>query len=208
MLAEFFIIGGIWFWLLTAVVIIALIWETSCERPGLAIATFLFYCALIHFFGNASFFSNIQAHPEIVYIGLPTYFAAGAIWGVVKWILYVKRKSIRYKEDRLSFLLQCKVEGATIDTRVPDRLRNTWQSSNWGAREHAKPMVRYNKGKVLTWMGFWPVSVLWSIIDEPWRYIYDAIHDLLQRVSDRIYASAGFDEDMKKNAKSAGVGGD
>jgi hypothetical protein len=50
-------------------------------------------------------------------------------------------------------------------------------------------------------MGFWPVSVIWSIIDEPWRYIYDAIHTLLQRISDKIYATSGFDRDMEKTPK-------
>lgn len=201
MLAEFFIVGGIWFWLLTSIVIIALIWETSCERPGLAIATMIVYCALIHFFGDASFFSTIKAHPEIIYIGLPVYFLTGAIWGIVKWALYVKRKSITYKEARLTFLNRKKIHGATLDTVIPDHLRSEWQNE-WAPRYEGKPMVRNNKGKVLMWMGFWPMSMLWAVVDEPWRYIYDAIHSMLQRISDKVYADIGFDGDMEKMPKS------
>jgi hypothetical protein len=152
------------------------------------------YLALIHFCGNASLFSGIKAHPEILYLGLPIYFVVGTVWGIIKWALYVKRRAVEYKEERQSWLLYKGVEDADLDSPVPDNLKKEWQNRQ---RLETKPMARNNKSRILTWMGFWPVSVIWSVIDEPWRYIYDAVHNLLQKISDRIYADTGFDSDMK-----------
>jgi hypothetical protein len=199
---EFFVVGGIWFWLLTALLMIALIWETSCERPILALFTLGFYGALIHLFGDASVFTSVKAHPEILYIGLPAYFFIGAVWGIVKWALHVRRQAVKYKERRLEFLIRAGIEEATLNTPVPDNLKERWQGMGGNL---AKPLVRQNKKMILTWMGFWPASVIWSIIDEPWRYIYDALHSLLQKISDKIYAGTGYEQDMKKISADEGT---
>ena len=45
------------------------------------------------------------------------------------------------------------------------------------------------------------MSMIWSIIDEPWRYLYDAVRNIMQRISDKIYAGTGYDQDMKPDVK-------
>jgi len=189
---EFFVVGGIWFWLLTGLLVVALIWETSAARPLLALFTLVFYGALLHLFGDALLFSTIKAHPEVLYIGLPCYFLAGAVWSIINWALYVKRRANKYREERQGFLIGKGCKEATLDCLVPDEYREDW--IQWHGTRNRKPLVRRNKGMVLTWMGLWPVSV----IDEPWRYIYDAIHNLLQRISDKIYAGTGYEQDLKR----------
>jgi hypothetical protein len=39
--------------------------------------------------------------------------------------------------------------------------------------------------------------MVWSIIDEPWRRIYNGIATLLQKIADRAYEKAGVDEDLR-----------
>lgn len=137
----------------------------------------------------------VSANPAILYIGIPLYFLAGTVWAIVKWYLYVKRSAVKYKEERREFLLLNNIKDATLDTVVPESLRKTW--SLRGSRHRTSvPQVGRNKGRILTWMTLWPFSVVWAIIDEPWRYIYDAVASMLQRISNAVYRRAGYDSDM------------
>jgi hypothetical protein len=183
---EFFIIGGMWWWLLTAALLVTLIWEISDDRGGAAIFTLGMYLAIIHLFGDASLSSIVSMNPEILYIGFPIYFVGGTIWAFIKWFLYIKRRAYEYKETRLEFLKDNNV----VD--VPNELKKKWKNW-WGVRI---PQAKNNKGKILTWMSLWPVSLTWTLIDDPWRYIYRFVADSLQKISDSVYRKAGYNDDV------------
>ena len=201
MWVEFFILGGIWFWLLTGLFVVLLLWEIHSEKAIAAGVTIAVYLAALHLFGNANFFSYVGENPAVLYIGLPAFFAIGTVWIFIKWFLYVNRHATRYKEMRLEWLKGEGLTDATINTKVPDKLKKKWsrQVANFAnyRRGSQKPLPRENKGKIITWGVFWPLSMLWSIIDEPWRYIYDLISGWLHGISDFIYKRAGYDEDME-----------
>jgi len=188
----FLIVGGVWFWILTALIIVLLVWEVAGERAIAGGFTLLAYLLLIHLFGNASIFAAVKAHPEYAYIGIPAFFLIGAIWSLVKWWFFVKRSALEYRESRMAFLEANGVVGATLDTPVPENLK---------ARAFArsrKPLARQNKGRIITWMVYWPFSMAWTLLDEPWRLIYEALARLFQRISDRIWAD--LDKDIKPAA--------
>ena len=124
MWVEFFILGGVWFWLLTVAFIVALIWEVSGDRGVAALFTLGVYLAAIHLFGNATIFATIAANPAWLYIGIPVYFLVGSAWSLGRWFLYIRRK-IRedYKEVRMDWLHNNGVENATLDTNIPEHMR-------------------------------------------------------------------------------------
>jgi len=184
---AFFIIGGIWFWILSIVVVGFLFWEIHWNRPIAGLITVGLYLGIIHIFGDASFPTLIKESPWILYIGIPAYVVIGVGWSIAKWALYVNKEAIRYKEQRQQFL---KAEGlsADPDTTVPKALKRRWQ-----VQQPAKPSARQCKWKIITWMCYWPLSVMWSILDEPWRYIYEALANVFQKISDKIYSRAGYE---------------
>jgi hypothetical protein len=191
---------GAWFWILTALCILLLVCEVAAERSVAAGFTILLYLAAIHLFGNASLFSEVRDNPEYLYIGLPAFFAVGAAWALVKWWFFVKRSALEYRERRMAFL-DGKGLTATLDTPVPDSLKAQWgdfqgRRVRVGRRivqTSAKPLARENKGRIITWMVYWPFSMAWTVLDEPWRLIYEAMSRLFQRISDRIWSD--FDAD-------------
>ena len=72
------------------------------------------------------------------------------------------------------------------------------EEQNWGAMKEklsSPPQVADNKAQIIRWMTFWPISGLWTLINDPIRQafikIYDRISGRLQRMSDRIF------DDMK-----------
>jgi len=84
MWVEFFILGGIWFWLLTALFVVVLLWEIHSEKAIAAGVTIAVYLAALHFFGDANFFSYVREHPAVLYFGLPAFFAIGTVWIFIK----------------------------------------------------------------------------------------------------------------------------
>jgi hypothetical protein len=76
-----------------------------------------------------------------------------------------------------------------VDTPVPENLRH---SDNSRSR---KPLARQNKKRIITWMVYWPFSMVWTVLDEPWRLIYEAMARLFQRISDRVWRD--LDNDIK-----------
>lgn len=184
------IFTGAWFWILTAAIAIVLVYEVAHERPVATGFTIVLYLLAIHLFGDAAVFSALRAHPAYIYIGVPAFFLAGALWALVKWWFYVKRKALEYRESRLEFLVVNKVEGATLDTPVPEDLRTR------SFPRPRKPLARQNKGRITTWMVYWPFSMVWTLLDEPWRLIYEAMARLFQRISDRVWGD--LDKDLRK----------
>jgi hypothetical protein len=126
---------------------------------------------------------------------------AGAIWGVTRWVLFVNRNAIEYKRHRKDFLTDRKdhpsLSGVTIteNTLVPEELREKWV--RWLPMKPLVPVsARNNKWKIITWMCYWPFSMVWFAIDEPWRYIYDALSSMFQKISNKIYSRVGYDQDV------------
>jgi hypothetical protein len=199
MWATFFIVGGIWFWLLSIVALILLFWEIHEDKPIVGLITIGLYLGLIHLFGDASLPSTVSASPWVLYLGLPLYFAAGVVWGLIKWALYVNRHAIEYKRTRHGFLISKSKHPClagikiTEDTMVPPELRSEWRGGRYTS--NSRPSARANKWKIITWMCYWPLSMIWSALDEPWRYIYEALSNIFQKISDKIYRRVGYDVD-------------
>ena len=173
---------GIWFWISTALFAGLLLWEVAGEKLIAAVFTTLVYLGAIHLFGGVSVFGTIAAHPEYAYIGLPAFLLAGGIWSIGKWWLFLNARKLDYKETRLAFLEAHGVVGATLDTPVPQQLRGDRM-----VPFVSKPLARRNKIRIINWMVFWPFSVVWTCLNEPWRMIYEALVTLYQRMADRVW---------------------
>lgn len=197
MIFELFILGGVAFWILSSVMFLLLLWAASDDRAAASGLLVAGYLAAIYLLGNAATVS--MPDPWVFYIGIPAYLAVGTLWGIGKWYLYVSRQVMSYKEHRQEFLINSGIAHATMDMVVPANLKAKWR--NMGHRYgglHGRPVARQNKRRIISWMCFWPTSIIWSVIDEPWRRIYNAIASLLQRISDSIYERAGVDADLSK----------
>jgi hypothetical protein len=201
MWAMFFIIGGVWFWLLSAVAVVVLLWEVHEDRPVIGLVTIGMYFALIHLFGNASIPSAVSHSPWTVYLGIPIYVLSGITWATIKWALYVNRYALRYAKERCDFLQSRSKnpENITVKTIVPPELREEWKKYSRGK---VKPRARDKKWEIITWMCYWPLSMLWTALDEPWRYIYEALSGMFQAISDKIYGRIGYDQDMTLQGES------
>ena len=54
------------------------------------------------------------------------------------------------------------------------------------------PKVEYHAGRIIGWMEFWPISLVWTLINDPIRAFFEAIFEktkgLFQNIADSAYA--------------------
>lgn len=163
-----FAFGTIFFWLLivlTVILMTAFVEKEDQTGTGATI-TFLVSMALMCFLGNLEAFKSLLNYVTenpgtIIGLGL-LYIVLGVVWSFFKWYFYLSAIREEYKNSSYE------VEKSLISIN----------SSS-------------NKTRVLVWMSYWPLSTIWTIINDPIRKMYKHIlyklSGFYQNISDRMF---------------------
>lgn len=208
---ELFVVGTFWFWMLLAAEIALLFMFVEYENGFGATVSVLVFGAALQLMGGVDILGFLYAHPIKVVALVAAYFALGAIWGVVKWWIFCSDKLREYEEFKSEFLKDNGHAGAKV---VPEDLRAKFKRclvdhAPWkgGCRRDLSqaPLVKEHKARVLRWMTFWWVSLIWSLINDfvkrLFREIYNRIAAFLQHISDAMFNKAGVDADLAEPTK-------
>lgn len=186
MLHEFLVFGGLLFWVIVGVITLVIAAQVHEDRVGGATATLVVFLALVGLFTNT--LSVISTIPPIFYVyGFGAYMGAAGLWATVKWrAFYLPKLFDRYEELRSDFLERKSLKEFPADPAVRDEF-NSWHDVrilNIGERR----MVRYNKGKITTWMLYWPFSLIETFFGDflhrVFATLYKMVAGLFQRMSD------------------------
>lgn len=253
MYVEWLLIGTWPFWLLTAVIVTAIIAAVEHEKGFWASVCFAGYLGALHLAGGVDLLVWARSHIEWLVGGAIGYLVIGAAWGVAKWWLFTKKQAVaveeNYRKCRAYFLRVgllhpedvskalrkeganadifrnflrvgeflfpgtskssdhrdiriISVPDATEDTPVPPEMRAAWQiyikephlrsSSNLCSDQLTQPSLNDHKSTILTWMTFWPASLLWTLLNDPiraaFRHIYISLSRTLQAISDHAFS--------------------
>jgi hypothetical protein len=183
-----FLLSGLW--------IVLLFYWVEHENIILSGLNIILYILFLNFIAKMSIMDSFLEHPGRSFIVALGYLSAGFAWSFVKWWLFVNRQAIGYKEKRYEWLMQQKntrerrgvsLEGigeVTLETMVPENLKNDWLSKiGYG---YARPKAVEHKKTISHWIIYWPVSALWSLLDDfigkvvrvivvKFRFIYEKI---------------------------------
>lgn len=166
---EFLIFGTFWFWALS---IVAWVLITIAEEMGYYFrATFVLlgFAALYYLFGGdqpVHALVWVIKNPLQILTGVLGYLFVGTGWGVVKWFFFVLKKRDEAEEK--------------VRNRVfPER------------EKISAPIANDYKEQIITWMVYWPFSMLWTLINDPLRRVFELIYrrigKLMQSISDSIF---------------------
>lgn len=197
--------GGFWFWAAFLIVSFFIIVFLENDRSGGATLLTLLAIAAMVGLGNMGVFTWIAAHPFLLIGYLGGYFAVGCLYGGIKWWLKLRDTADRYKAARTKWLeRQIEVVRPERKSDYKEALRTGILTGNvkknwikefedlYANHRLKKPMVSQNKGRIISWMTYWPWSGLWTLINDPirrtFRFLYSRISSTLQRMSDRIFA--------------------
>ena len=162
-----FLFGTLWFWLLIGIEIIIIISSLEQDKVNsLGWLSFLVVLGILYFCGNAhhfnDFFQYTIQHPIVSVLFFLGYLIAGTVWSFVKWYVYLKKKATKYV------------------------INQSDNSYIWDTDFKAKSQ----KQRILNWMMYWPFSLVWTVIDQPFKkaflYIYNSIENKYQSIGDNI----------------------
>lgn len=175
-----------WFFGIELVLFIAITTLIEFERYGWSttlIVLGLLICHLLHVF---SITDIIRYHFGTVMLYFLYYIAAGTVWAIIKWWLFL----LKFKEERASRLedfhegqREAKERFSHGESYHSDCELITKTDYQFLSKEYYKntqlsraPKIRAYKNKFVSWLTFWPFSVVGTIL-----------HDLIKRISTWIY---------------------
>lgn len=194
---ELFVTGTVGFWALVLIETALLIVLIEWGKGRWATLSFAVTLLALFFLGNRNAPDYLLQHPLIAVAAMIGYFGLGTLWGTAKWWLYVRDQRAMYDELRTDFCQEFKLDGV-----IPERLQPRWlerlqNAARAGRRIEVRPKARQHKGRILTWMSYWPWSFAWTILNDPvrkaFRFIYHHIHDYLQEISDNAFRGVEHD---------------
>jgi len=202
MVAAFLAVGAVWFWILMSVVIILLFLEVEYEKPGWATVTCALFFAALWLFGDFNVLQAIADNPLVAVGCIVGYLLLGTGWSFGKWWFYLKRCRREYDRIRADFMRQQKIEGDTIPADKRKAWREYWAHhvsyDYLSQRDDPRPRAGQHKGRIMTWMVYWPWSMVWTIINDPikraFKEIFLRLKAVYQAIADHVFK--GVDEDF------------
>ena len=156
-----FVFGTFWFWLLLSVALVLVIISTETDWGGRgATLTMVATLLLLYWFGDRDIFRNIfsylKANPGISSLIALGYFTIGVLWSIQKWYNRVQD----YKEKVISEI----------------------QAGHNGYDAFRTINVMSNKGRIISWMCYWPFSLLWTALNDPIRKLFEYLFSKTKRI--------------------------
>lgn len=144
--------------------------ESSVGATIVLVTTLLFVWVVYDFNVIVYVLANIQ----YFLLGLIGYFIAGAIWARVKWRFFIRACYAHFVDNKPTFF----------------KSDSTFRYK--GDYQKIPPQTSDNKSRIVLWMTYWPVSMTWTLINDPIRKIFNWIYEVtaksFQSDSDKVFA--------------------
>lgn len=165
-LSSFFAVGAIGFFIYIA--LLSVIFTMCVEQDeGYTIATFFAIIGVIIY--HKSFVGLIH-HWEVGAIIILAYGVLGAMNSLFRWSRFCKK----YVE-KMPFTAVEK-ECTVADNRL------TWIKAELAPSRH--------KSRLISWIVFWPWSVLWNVVGDFFTMIYERLTGLYRNIANKIIDDA------------------
>lgn len=188
MFFEFFVLFGMWWWILVGLFVMADIYFLERDNGFAATSSFVAFVVTIFFFGDWNPFPTMMADPLWALTLVLGYFAFGAGWALAKWYFHGLNVRDEYRNVKARFFKQNGIAGDKIPQKLVAQWENTFERN---FPRGAPPNWMENKASILMWMSHWPFSFVWTVLNDPIRrifmFIYSRLGSLMQRITDRQF---------------------
>ena len=201
---ELFVVGTFWFWALLIAWIFIVGAFLSQEVIRGAVATTVIAALLLIFCGSNPF-PYIIDHPLMTLMYVGGFFVAGGLWSIVKWGSFCSSKRRRYFTERDAFLDRHNIKANSIPR---SHLVEWSQYLNELSHYDCKGICEFRTGGlkassrkslITSWIMWWPISLIWTFIDDPIRRICHWVRRRLTKIYNYIStrSARGMAEDFE-----------
>lgn len=141
----------------------------------------------------------VYENPSItIYLAIG-YLFLGVCWATFKWYLYCLDKAAEYKEAKDTLYKYW------LNNEIGQNAANDWTEEQkqvqW--KEYLKskahkfnygdivPKISNSKHKLFIWVGYWPVSIVWTFLSDfitrTIQKIYDYLKGFWQRIAEYVF---------------------
>ena len=190
-------VGGLFFWLFAALVVIGLTSSVHNEKPGVGFILVIAALVALQFTSDFKPFTWVMANPGLFGLGVLAYIGIAVVWTFAKWYMFSVAAKECYADFRKTWIENLK---RPFDV-VTDKAALASSFGNfYGYRQRfgnaVPPSPSENKGRIMLWMIFWPIDMIWSTINDPvvriFRWIYQRIAGSLSHIARGRFT--GFEE--------------
>ncbi len=102
---------------------------------------------------------------------IAAYFGIGAVYSVVKWWRYLLNRIDKFKEQNTP-------DSYNYTSRLEDFIAGT-------------PTFTRRKSLISLWIGYWPVSVVWTLINDPItkliNFIFSQLRGMYESIAQHVF---------------------
>lgn len=184
---------------LIVVELIFLLISVASERPYMGFLSLLLTCGFLDYFYQAGIYSSIIHNPGLFAGLVAGYVLVGVLWSFPKWWFYVHSIKDAYVKSLAAYKKTNRIpENQKLDSQ---QIHEFYYSRSFEADGFFEPRRKYwgeimplqaskNKNKILVWMMYWPLSVLWTLINDPVRKAFMFVFEHVKGVYQLITAKA------------------
>lgn len=145
------------------------------EMDFQAVASLAIFGLVTHYFGGVDYVAYVRTHGVMILEFAAAYLVSGAAWSVVKWFFFcrdLKQKYLGYKAD----YFRHHVTGTPAQS-------HSYATQFTG---DVPPSAQDHKSQIVSWIGYWPVSLIWTLLDDFLTKVFKEIYNVLSGVFQRI----------------------
>jgi hypothetical protein len=172
------------------------------EFEGWATTVVSLSLALFIWLNQEAVFGFIKHNPSQLLGFIGSYIVVGIVWSIVKWQLYVRRAFKPLKEIKAEFITKFKVldEKTLVELNKMISNANIEKASGYSnlnpsfktpfedTINELTPLASKKKSVITSWLMYWPVSFLATLLNNPFKrffiWIYDNISGLYDKITD------------------------
>ncbi len=194
---------GVGFWIVVAIfaILIVIFSEEAGAAATLTVIAAALFLQFIARWNLVGFFKASSILALLTYAGV--YVACGLVWSVIKWTAYTHAQRRKYDTIRAKFL----EDRGITDGFMPAEMKSKWELNlqdrgsefkKHGFRHFSSgistaiiPNVRENKAAIIRWMTYWPFSLVYTLLNDPVRrlfeFLYEQIGTKLQTIANHAF---------------------
>jgi hypothetical protein len=196
---PFFDVGSVPFWFLTITLVVLLTMSVEWEQGVLGLIAILLYLATLQWRGHLDIIHYVDTHRIETMYAFLAFWAVGVLVAFGKWYLYCLNIRYIYLERRTAWL---ESRGVEDTSSIPDKYKDTWIAHVESSNIEVGTKARNHKTRIIRWICYWPIVLIWSLLDDFIKHmgtlIYRQLAGLFQRVSNSVWR--GVDDDFRKGS--------
>lgn len=161
-----------WGWALILLLIAALFPIVAYEQCEVGLFGIVLFFVAAYFLWHLNILRTIWTNPATTLIFIALYFLAGALWSVFRWWRYVTEKRKEFDEALAKFHKEYKIKDGDP---IPDNVL-----SKWTYYKVEVPNVAKKKRSLVTWIIYWPWSMLWYFIRD---FVVEIAEEIYKRLA-------------------------